>query len=79
MRVDPLRILKARAEARAILFYQYCAYDDLEEAIAPLRHYALDSGLIDDIDAAEVMKIIYAAFGLPPDGDVTDNKNIVVT
>jgi hypothetical protein len=79
MRVDPLRILKARAEVRAILFYKYCEYEDLEQAIAPLRRYALDSDLVNDIGAAAAMKIIYAAFSLPPDGDVTNNKNIVVS
>jgi hypothetical protein len=75
--LPPSLILKHRAEARAILFRTYCAYVDLEEAIAPLRQWALDHGLVDTIGAAESMRIIYAAFDLPPDGTVPPNHRYI--
>jgi hypothetical protein len=78
MRVNPVLVLRARAEVRAILFYKWAEYEDLEEAIKPLRHYAITSGLVDSIGAAAVMAIIYAAFDLPSDGDVSNNTNIMV-
>jgi hypothetical protein len=78
-RPDPIIVLKARAEARSILFYQWGIYDNLEDAIAPLRRYAIDSGIVDDIGAAAAMAIIYKAFDLPPDGDVTNNPRITVS
>lgn len=78
MRMNPVLVLRARAEARAILFYKWTEYEDLEEAIKPLRQSAITSGLVDSIGAAAVMAIIYAAFDLPPDGDVSNNPNIMV-
>lgn len=60
--LEPLRVLEARAEARAIL-YQVCEYD-LEEALQPLYDYARDSGLIDELGCDVVLCIIHKPFGL---------------
>ncbi|HXG97310.1 MAG TPA: hypothetical protein VNJ06_09415 [Gemmatimonadales bacterium] len=54
--VQPLLVLQARAEARAVL-YAACECD-LEAAIAPLMQYAIASGIEDQITAT----IIKAAF-----------------
>lgn len=62
MTVSPFLVLLARAEARAILYHAF--EFDLEEAIAPLRDYALKAGIVDDIGAAAVMAIIDTAFGI---------------
>jgi hypothetical protein len=75
--ISPSRVLMERAEARAILFRVYCAYADLEEAIAPLRQWALEHGLIDKIGAAETMRMIYAAFDLPPDGTIPPSHRYI--
>lgn len=62
MTVSPFLVLLARAEARAIL---YRAYEfDIEDAIAPLRDYALKAGIVDDIGAAAVVSITDAVFGI---------------
>jgi hypothetical protein len=58
--MNPLLVLQARAEARAML---YAANEfDLEEAIAPLMQYALRSGVVDRIGAERAFAIIKAAF-----------------
>jgi hypothetical protein len=58
--VQPLLVLLMRAEARAIMF---AAGDfDLEEAIAPLTRYALDSGIVDHIGAERAYAIVKQAF-----------------
>jgi hypothetical protein len=45
--MNPLLILQARAEARALLF-RCCEYDDFEEALAPLEAYALENEIMDE-------------------------------
>ena len=62
-------ILMELAEARAQNFRD-CFYVTLEDAIGPLPQWALDHGLVDTIGAAECMRLIYAAFNLPPDGRI---------
>jgi len=58
--ISPFLILQARAEARARL---YAANEfDLEQALAPLLRYALDSGITDDIGGERAFAIIRAAF-----------------
>jgi hypothetical protein len=79
MRINRVRVLRARAQVRAILFYKWAEYEDLEQAIKPLREYAINCGLADNIGAATVMAIIYAAFDLPPNGDVSNNSKITVS
>jgi hypothetical protein len=60
MSMNPLLILQARAEARAML---YAANDfDLEQALAPLLRYALESGVVDEIGAERSFAIIKTAF-----------------
>jgi len=58
--VSPLLIFQARAEARALL-YRTNEFD-LEEALAPLFAYALDSGIADEIGGDGAFAIIRAAF-----------------
>jgi hypothetical protein len=58
--VAPLLVLQARAEARALL-YATCEFD-LEEAIAPLLQYAMDSGVIDKVGADGAFGVIKQAF-----------------
>ena len=57
MTVSPILILKARAEALAILYHAHF-FDDIEQAKAPLRAYAVKSGLVDDIGAAAAWGLI---------------------
>ena len=60
--MSPFRILQARAEARALL---YAANEfDLDEALAPLRAYAIESGIVDEIGAEEALNLIHRPFGL---------------
>jgi hypothetical protein len=67
--VSPVIVLREIASARAARF-RACHIVDLEEAIAPLYSWALDHGVIDMLGAADTMRLIYAAFDLPPDGSV---------
>ena len=60
--MNPLLVLQARAEARALLF-RTAEYQDLGEAVTPLLAYAHESGLADEIGAPAVLAIIKAAFG----------------
>jgi hypothetical protein len=60
--IDPLLVLQARAEARALLF-RCCEYDDLGAAIMPLLIYAHETELAEDIGDDGVMVVIKAAFG----------------
>jgi len=55
-----LLILQARAEARALLYK--ASEFDLDEALAPLYRYALDSGLHDQIDSEAIFAIIHKPF-----------------
>lgn len=61
--VLPLRVLQARAEARALL-YAVGEYADFEEATAPLRTYAVESGVVEQVGADAAWSIIAVAFGL---------------
>jgi hypothetical protein len=58
--VQPMLVLLARAEARALL-YAACEFD-LEEAITPLTRYAFDSGIVDQIGAERAYAIVRQAF-----------------
>ena len=60
--VQPLLVLQARAEARAIL-YADGDYVDIAEAIKPLMAYAFEAGIVDQIGAERAHAIIKAAFG----------------
>jgi hypothetical protein len=59
--VQPLLVLQARAEARAIL-YADGDYLDINDAIKPLMAYAFQSGIVDQIGAERAHAIIKAAF-----------------
>src|SRR5262245_7100866 len=61
--VSPFLVLQARAEARAIL-WAAGEYADVDEALAPLRAYAVDSGVVEQIGADASWAIINSAFGL---------------
>lgn len=58
MNLSPIQILQARAQARALL--HAAGIYQLEEAMAPLRDYAVACGLADEIGA----QIIHSAFGI---------------
>ena len=60
--VQPLLVLQARAEARAIL-YADGDYVDINDAIKPLMAYAFEAGIVDQIGAERAHAIIKAAFG----------------
>jgi hypothetical protein len=62
MAVSPFHILRARAEARAILFG--AGEFTFGEAIDPLFEYAIAAGLIDLLGPAVVEDIIIDAFGV---------------
>jgi hypothetical protein len=59
--VDPLRVLEARAQARAVLL-RCDAWETEEEAIAPLMEYARAAGLVEKYGADVVWTIIDKAF-----------------
>lgn len=59
--MNPLLILQARSEARALL-YSACEYENLGEALTPLLVYAHESGIVDAIDAPATWSIIRKAF-----------------
>jgi hypothetical protein len=61
MSVHPLRVLQARAEARALL-YACCEYDDVEQAVDPLFAYAIESGIAAEFGMDAVKSIIKQAF-----------------
>jgi hypothetical protein len=60
MTISPLLVFHARAEARALL-YKVGEFD-LEQALAPLLAYAVESGIIDDIGGAAAFAILKDAF-----------------
>lgn len=60
-RIDPLLVLEARAQARAILFAAV-EYEDSGEAVAPLLAYAHESGLAGTYGADTIISIIREAF-----------------
>jgi hypothetical protein len=57
---DESAALQARAEARALLYK--ASEFDLEEALAPLYAYALDSGLHEQLDSEAFFTIIHKPF-----------------
>ena len=58
--VPPMLVLQARAEARARLFA--VGNLTLGEALAPLEHYATESGLLDEFGRDTVDRLILAPF-----------------
>jgi hypothetical protein len=58
---DPIKVLEARAQARAYL-WAHCEILDLIEAVDPLQDYAVRSGLVDTIGQDAVQAILAAAF-----------------
>jgi hypothetical protein len=58
--MNPLLVLQGRAEARALLYKGH--EFDLEEALAPLLRYAIESGAADEIGGEAAFAIIRAAF-----------------
>ena len=59
---NPLLVLQARADARALLF-RGGEYRDLEQAVIPLLAYAHIVGLDDKLGGDGVLAIIKIAFG----------------
>jgi hypothetical protein len=57
----PFAILQAWAEARATLF-SWGDYKDIEEAVAPLREYAIRTGIVESLGPKATMTIIEAPF-----------------
>ena len=60
IRIDPLTVFKARAEARALLWK--CCEIDLYEAVDILLYAAKRAGLIDQFGQDRVQQIIADAF-----------------
>jgi hypothetical protein len=60
IRIDPLTVFKARAEARALL-WKCCAFD-LYEAVDIFQYAAKRNGLIDQLGQDCVQQIIADAF-----------------
>jgi hypothetical protein len=52
--IAPLRILQARAEARALLWQ--AGIFNAEEVLAPLYHYAIDNGISEEVADAIIRK-----------------------
>jgi hypothetical protein len=59
----PIHILRARAVARAVLFWNGDEWT-LAEALDPLFAYAQDAGLIDMHGEEAIGDIIFNAFGI---------------
>ena len=59
--VNLLRVLQARAEARAMLL-DAGWFDSFDAAAAPLLRWALDCGLVEHVGAAGVQAIVDTAF-----------------
>ena len=59
----PIHILRARAEARAVLFWTGDEWT-LGEALDPLFAYAQDTGLIDMHGEEAIADIVFNAFGI---------------
>jgi hypothetical protein len=62
--VAPMLVLRARAEARALLFV--AGEFTLGEAIDPLLAYAERSGLLALLGRESIDEIIFDAFGIKP-------------
>ncbi len=61
IRLDPLTVFKARAEARAIL-WEACEYE-LHEAVDVLQADAVSTGLVARLGQDAVQQILADAFG----------------
>jgi hypothetical protein len=59
--MNPLLVLQARAEARAMLF-AYGEFETLDEALNPLVRFANDSGIASEIGGDAAWQIIRTAF-----------------
>jgi hypothetical protein len=59
--VPPMLVLRARAEARALL-YAHGKFGNLDEATNPLRRYAIKSGLLEMLGRERVEAIILDPF-----------------
>jgi hypothetical protein len=59
--MNPLLVLQARAEARAILF-EAGEYEDSDAAMGPLVAYAYESGLEEELGLDVVLDVIGKAF-----------------
>ena len=59
---SPFMVLRARAEARALL-YREGVFDE-KYALHPLYNYAVKSGLADEVGIDTIDNIIRIAFGL---------------
>jgi hypothetical protein len=60
IRIDPILVLKARAEARALLWQ--AGHFDLQEAVDVLQAAAERDGLVDKIGQDAIQTIIAEAF-----------------
>jgi hypothetical protein len=63
-RVAPILVLRARAEARSLLFR--CGEFTLGEALDPLFAYAYKAGLVNMLGSEAIENIVYDAFGIEP-------------
>jgi hypothetical protein len=63
-RVLPILVLRARAEARAILFR--AGEFTLGDALDPLFAYAHKAGLVKTLGLEAIENIVYDAFGIEP-------------
>jgi hypothetical protein len=59
--ISPYRVLKARAQARALLWYAG-DYPDRRSAVMPLFAAAEQQGLVDQVGAEAIEAIVKAAF-----------------
>jgi hypothetical protein len=73
-RIDPMMALRARIEARAIL-WQANAYADIDELMHPLYAYAHQSGLLDTLGIEGVDKLMLVA--LAERLRANDNTNVI--
>jgi hypothetical protein len=60
-RQAPIDVLRLRAECRALLWAEQLI-ETIPDAVDPLRHFAVDSGLVDEIGQDAVQKILVDAF-----------------
>jgi hypothetical protein len=63
-RIAPVLVLRARAEARSLLFR--CGEFTLGDALDPLFAYAHKAGLVKMLGSEAVEDIVYDAFGIEP-------------
>lgn len=61
--VSPIHVLRARTEARAVLFWTGDEWT-LGEALDPLFDYAHDTGLVDTFGEEAIRDVIFSFFGI---------------